>query len=212
MTPRSNPFATRYTRPGAILPLDGEGQPVDIARLAEDTLRMRGLSIEGPHGTGKSTLLAAVAAAFELRGHLGANVRLRQFRDAVTAIVAVGRAAPGSVVCLDGWNVLGPLAWLVRTLAWLRGVILVVTSHWTTGLPLVVPTSVTLPLLAAIVERLPDHGGSINAADLADALRHHPTNLREALLELYDSFETRIRGGALAGAPDQSAPPNRGRS
>jgi hypothetical protein len=60
----------------------------------------------------------------------------------------------------------------------------------------VVRTSATLALLAAIVARLPDHGRSIEAADLADALGHHPSDLREALLELYDRFEERTRGGA----------------
>jgi len=194
--PRSNPFATRYTRPGAIPPLDATGQPLDVARLVEDIRRMRGLSIEGPHGTGKSTLLVAISAAFETAGQLGATVRLRQTRDAVTAIAAVGRAPSGSVVCLDGWNVLGSSALLVRLLARLRGVMLVVTSHRATGLPLVVRTSATLALLAAIVARLPDHGRSIEAADLADALGHHPSDLREALLELYDRFEERTRGGA----------------
>lgn len=194
-TPRSNPFATRSIRPGAIPPLDASGLPVDVARLADDVRRMRGLSIEGPHGTGKSTLIIALAASFERAGQLGATVRLRQFRDAATALAAVGRAPTGSVVCLDGWNVLGPLGWLTRFLAWFRGVILVVTSHRATGLPLAVRTAATLPLLAAIVSRLPDHGGSIDAVDLAEALGHHPTNLREALLELYDSFEARARGG-----------------
>lgn len=193
--PRSNPFATRYTQPGAIPPLDATGQPVDVARLAEDTRRAGGLSIEGPHGTGKSTLLAALATAFESDGQLGASVRLRQSRDAIFTVAAVGRAPAGSVVCLDGGNVLGPLAWLVRLLARLRGVILVVTSHRATGLPLVVRTTATLPLLTAIVAKLPNHGGALTAADLANALRHHPTNLREALLELYDCFEGMVRTG-----------------
>lgn len=193
---RSNPFATRYTRPGAIPPLDATGLPVDVSRLAEDIRRTRGLSIEGPHGTGKSTLLLALSAAFETAGQLGATVRLRQARDAVTAIAAVGRAPSESVVCLDGWHILGPLSLLVRFLARFRGVILVVTSHEATGLPLVVRTSATLPLLTAIVARLPDHRRSIDAADLTDALGHHPSNLREALLELYDRFEARARGGA----------------
>jgi hypothetical protein len=199
--PRTNPFATRYTRPGAIPPLDATGQLVDIARLVEDIRRMRGLSIEGPHGTGKSTLLVALAAAFDAAGQLGATVRLRHFRDATAAFAAVGRAPAQSACCLDGWNVLGPCGWLVRLLARVRRVMLVVTSHRATGLPLIISTTATLPLFTAIVARLPDHGGSsIDAADLADALVHHPSNLREALLELYDHVEARARSGAGDGA------------
>jgi len=48
-------------------------------------------------------------------------------------------------------------------------------------------------LFAALVERLPDHGGRIDAADVADAFARHGGNLRESLYDLYDRFECRIR-------------------
>ncbi len=188
-----NPFATRHTRPGAVAPLDREGFPVDTARLLEAIGRHGGASIEGPHGTGKSTLLFALAAACEAAGQHAVIVRLRSLGDATAVLRAISRVTAGGWVCLDGWNALRPVAFIARWYAASRGVRLIVTSHTPSGFPFVVPTTASLPLLAAIVERLPEHGGLIEQADLDDALGRHPGNIREALLDLYDRFESRAR-------------------
>jgi hypothetical protein len=178
-------------------PLDRAGLPVDVASLVARIHGARGASIEGPHGTGKSTWLAAIAKALEEAGLHGGTVRLRTRRDRMVALTVIRHAVPGSFVCLDGWEVLGSLAIVVRCLAWWRGIGLVVTSHRAIGFPCVIRTAATLPLLAAIVDRLPEHGGLggglIDEADLAAALAKHPGDLREALLDLYDRFEHRAR-------------------
>jgi hypothetical protein len=169
------------------------GRPRDIAAVIDEIGRHGGASIEGPHGTGKSTLLFALAAALETAGQVVAIVRLRGIRDGIATVSAIHRASRGTIVCLDGWDVLGPLAMVIRWLAAARGVTLVVTAHRPIRFPFVVRTDASLPLLAAIVERLPDNGGLIEQADLADALARHPGNIREALLDLYDRFESRAR-------------------
>jgi len=55
---RTNPFATRHTRPGGVPPLDDDGRPRDLEGLLARLGSMPAAAIVGPHGTGKSTLLA----------------------------------------------------------------------------------------------------------------------------------------------------------
>lgn len=188
-----NPFATRHTRPGVLPPLDAMGQPLDVPRVVQAILDHRGASIEGPHGTGKSTLLAAIGKVARDAGIPVHAVRLRSMGDAFAAIRAIVQAPPGAVVCLDGWEVLGPLTLVARGLVWWRRVIVVATAHRAVGFRLAIRTSATLPLLGALVDRLPDHGGLVDESDLKESLERHPDNLREALLDLYDRFEHRAR-------------------
>jgi len=188
----ANPFATRYTRPGALPPLDAEGRPLDIRPLVATISRRGGLGIEGPHGTGKSTILAAIVEELTVARRLAGSWRLRRRRDAWMVLRALTEAGPGTVVCLDGWEQLGAAAGPARVLALARGVALVVTSHRPTRLPLVVRTASSARLLARIVAQLPDHGGIIRPDDLADALVRQDGNVREALLDLYDRFERRV--------------------
>jgi hypothetical protein len=188
-----NPFATRHTRPGVLPPLDAEGQPLDIRQLLLAIRAHGGASIEGPHGTGKSTLLAAITRVARDVGANVETVRLRTGRQAFAAFRAIRAAGPGAIVGVDGWEMLGPFKGVARWVAWWRGVGLVVTAHESAGFPFVIRTSATLPLLTAIVDRLPDHGGLIDARDLNESLARHPGNLREALLDLYDRFEHRAR-------------------
>jgi energy-coupling factor transporter ATP-binding protein EcfA2 len=191
---QTNPFATRHTRPGVLPPLDGWGSPRDIDAFVASVCHHGATAIVGPHGTGKSTLLAAVAASLSNEGRLAGVVRLRRRRESLWVILAVVRTLPGSTLCVDGWERMGwGIAWVVRRLAKFRGCGLVVTSHGATGMPAAVHTAGTLPLLAAIVGHLPTHRGLVNQADLAEAFALHRGNLRDSLNELYDRFEQRSR-------------------
>jgi hypothetical protein len=188
-----NPFATRHTRPGVLPPLAADGMPRDVAALAAEILRHGGAGIEGPHGSGKSTLLAALVDELEAAGRLAKAARLDR-QATGTALAAILGAFPGQAVCLDGWDMLHrPAAAGVRLVARRRGVVLVVTSHRPVGLPVRIPTATSVAILEAVVGHLPDHGGLITAADLAEAFADHRGNLREALLDLYDRFEERAR-------------------
>jgi len=55
----SNPFATRFTRPGQLPPFDAAGKRIDLDALLALAGRIRRAVIIGPHGSGESTLLAA---------------------------------------------------------------------------------------------------------------------------------------------------------
>jgi len=188
-----NPFAMRHTQPGAVRPLDGAGRLVNLSEIVAAMNAHRGTSIEGPHGTGKSTLVAALVKEIMATGRQVRVFRLRRGQDAVPAIRTIFRADRGALVCLDGWEILGALKFVARQIAWWRGVGLLVTAHRPAGFSYVVRTTATLPLLRAVVDQLPDHGGLITDDDLADALDRHPSNIREALCDLYDRFEHRAR-------------------
>jgi Mrp family chromosome partitioning ATPase len=90
---RSNPFATRHTRPGAVPPLDPAGAPLDIGVVLVALERHRRVAIVGPHGTGKSTLLAALADTLAADRRPAEVVKLRRLRDALLLLGAVGRGA-----------------------------------------------------------------------------------------------------------------------
>jgi hypothetical protein len=190
-----NPFSTRQTRAGRLPPLDAAGRPLDVAGLMADIERQGAAAgIEGPHGTGKSTLLAALAAEAAAGGRQASVWRLDRRRDAWAVAWALLGTPAGGLVCLDGWEAIGGLGrWTIFFLARRRNANLVITSHRPTGLPLVIRTAGSLPLLEAIVGRLPSAGGLIDRADLAAACQAQAGNLREALLDLYDRFEARAR-------------------
>jgi hypothetical protein len=186
-----NPFATRYTRPGAIPPLDRRGCPIDIAALIARLDGLEAAALEAPHGHGKSTLLLALAAALGAMGRPVTMVRVRGWRDAWAACHAVVAAPRRTAVFIDGWEQLGLLAAPLRAAARVLRRTLLVTSHRSTGLPLLRACETTPDLLRAIVARLPDRGGPVDEADIAAAFRRHGGNLRESLYDLYDRVERR---------------------
>lgn len=209
--PVSNPFATRFTRPGRIAPLDGMGERIDVDELVE---RLRGLggtaAIVGPHGSGKSTLLVHLAAAIERRGERAPRVRLHSWRDAPAAWTAIRGSPAGGTVCIDSWECIGLAARSVlRWAARMKGCGLLVTSHRGAGMPELVRCDTNAGLLRSIVHCLPGHGwwhGSlIRDADIEAAFANHGGNLRESLYELYDRFEagTRRIGMIRSDGPDE---------
>ncbi len=196
-TPRlpSNPFSTRFTRPGSIAPLDASGQPVDLVPLTDRLPGPGGcVAITGPHGHGKTSLLVAILAEAGVRGRRTMLVRVGASSDAWRVLTVLARTAPATVVGIDGWDRIASACLpVLRLVAWCRGASLLVTTHRLDGLPILARCETTLGLLTAIVARLPHHGGLIDATDLEDAFRRHGGNVREALYDLYDRFERRIR-------------------
>jgi len=199
----TNPFSTRFVRPGMVEPLDAEGRPIDLAALAARLCKLGCGAIEGSHGHGKTTLLAALAAELTAVGHHAPLIKLRTAADAGGAIAAILRApragrgrcdeTPASFICIDSWECLGWRRVLVRLAARARGCGLLVTSHRRTGLPVLWTCGTSRELLSAIVHSLPKHDGRITAGDVVAAFVAHGGNLRESLFFLYDRFECRVR-------------------
>lgn len=194
----SNPFATRFMRPGVVPPLDVTGQAIAIEPLL-DRLRPGCVVIEGPHGRGKTNLLRALLAAAAARGRGTSFTQIRSARHAWTALAATATAAANDVVAIDGWErVPRLLRWMIVGVARRRRATVVTTSHGSCGLEILARCESSPAQFAAIVAALPDHGGLIDGNDLDAAFHRHGGNVRDALGELYDRFETRA-AARLAG-------------
>lgn len=189
-----NPFATRHTRPGSLVPRDSAGAPLDLETLAARACALGVAAIEGPHGSGKTNLLSALGRHLAADGRFVEATRVRAARDGFRVLERVRRARPGATLCVDGWEALGR-AWaaLIRWSAIRRRVGLIVTCHRALGIPTLVRCTTTPTLLARLVADLPDHGGLIGDSDIAAAFAARRGDVREALYDLYDRFERRAR-------------------
>ncbi len=189
----SNPFATRFTRPGAIPFLFPNGQSVDSLAAALEQANWWG-EIVGPHGSGKSTLLAALMPEFARRGRDVIHLVFRSDRT----ITGPWPPAPGAwtaatQVVVDGYE---QLSWWnrrkLKNACRRGGAGLLITAHRPCGLPTIFRTQPT-PKLAEMIARqlLPPDDDSITADDIHRLCSQHPTNLREVLFGLYDLYQER---------------------
>jgi hypothetical protein len=191
----TNPFATRWTRPGAI-PFDFGGRcSVDelVRRLANCDWRG---AIVGPHGSGKSTLVRTLIPALEAAGRGAVLITLCDGQKRLPlSLRRLDRQRGRSIVVIDGYEQLGRLPrWRLQSHCRRRGYGLLVTAHGHCGLPALFRTGPDLAMIERVVEQvLPPHGGRIRRSDLERAWRRHGENVRELLFELYDLFETRRR-------------------
>jgi len=205
---RSNPFATRYTRPGALAFLFPPGQSPETIVAA---LRQAGWwgEIVGPHGSGKSTLLAALIPELEKQGRQVVQVVLgegQRMLSAASGQKAAGRPSPipdwplapeswtdRSQVVIDGYE---QLSWWnrrkVEALVRRAGSGLLVTTHQTRGLPTLFQSEPSLQLAQSIVRQLqPPEDSTITPEDVAQAWEEQGNNVREVLFRLYDLYQSR---------------------
>jgi hypothetical protein len=206
--PTTNPFATRWVRPGALpyvwprgdggaalLALLGPGAPVEII---------------GPHGSGKSSLVAALVQLLRQRGRAlvlsslhdgGSRRRTEQWPGAAPRVHIV-----------DGFEQLP--AWRRRFERWRRwraGDALLVTAHAPQGMQHQVRTDVDAALTATVVSALLQRAELPTRIDPRQAfarVQRHRGNLREALFELYDVYEVERRAhrAASLGVPLRELP------
>ena len=190
----NNPFASRRVRPGAIpfqFP-DGLDAVEFVARLAR--LGWRG-AIIGPHGTGKSTLLAALAPELERAGR---NVRSIALHDGQRRLpqefLAVLPPNGDGLIIVDGYEQLSFWSrWRLDRRCRAIGAGLLVTAHGPTSLPLLFRTAADEELAERIVGHLlaatDDRAPAIRRDDVRRAWSKHRGNLRETLFDLYDAYE-----------------------
>jgi hypothetical protein len=108
----SNPFASRFVRPGALPFLFDRGISVEILL---DGLRRNAWwgQIVGAHGSGKSTLLATLVGAFEEAGRRTVEFTLHDGQRKLPDSKGSGAAwDPQTQVIVDGYE---QLSWLSRT-------------------------------------------------------------------------------------------------
>lgn len=184
MKARDNPF--RSARIDALAFRDPAVTPEALIERWH-ALGRRG-AIVGPHGTGKTTLLAALVTRLADRGTpvIGLRVCADAGRPSPGALArALAGCGPRGVFCLDGIDLLrGPVrAWLRVRLRGAFGVF--VTSHRSCGLPVLHRTRTSPGLLASLAAELLGR----DAGPLRPALDRLYTrtggNVRDALFALY---------------------------
>lgn len=193
---RSNPFATRWVRPGAIPYLfpPGESLPVLVERLEASAWRGE---IIGPHGSGKSTLVAHLAPALATCGR---NVSWYPVGSGRSGRPTAGAWPPqwsaATQVVVDGYEQLGRLARLrLQAAAWRAGCGLLITTHRPAGFPQLMQTGpVRATVLAIVDELLAGDQTVIGPVDVAASMSIQGANVREILFDLYDLYERRTRG------------------
>jgi hypothetical protein len=189
--PLSNPFASRFVRPGALPYLFPDAMTVDFLtdRLAD--LQWRA-SIVGSHGSGKTTLLEQLLPLCQRRGR---HLERFALHNGQRQLPRRGdhRWHRQTLVVVDGYEQLS--WWSRRCLTWscrLRQCGLLVTSHKNVGLPVLYQTTTDLPRVQRIVDRLLSSAASrITPADVRLAFQAHPENVRELLFALYDVHQSR---------------------
>ena len=186
----SNPFSTRFIRPGALEFLFPPG--LSAQKLVE-ILREQAWQgqVIGPHGSGKSTLLAALVPALAAAGRKVVERGVGQ--SSALFYLDPETLEKTTVVIIDGFE---QLSWWsrrkVKRVCRDRGAGLLVTAHRDMGLPTLWQSQPSLELAQAVVSRLLSPGDvTITADDVARAFEATRGNLRETLFALYDVYQQR---------------------
>jgi hypothetical protein len=197
MIGNSNPFATRFIKPGAVsyFFVDGESVESLVKRLCDQQWNGQ---IVGPHGSGKSTLLAALAPAVDAAGRKVVRKRVQApkgYPGFGVQELEADLLQPGTQVIVDGF---GELAWLarkkVKDACRRAGAGLLVTAHRDVGLPTLYSTQPSLELARAVVARLaPEGDATVTDDDVALAFTEAKGNVREMLFALFDVYRARTR-------------------
>ncbi|MEX0675957.1 MAG: hypothetical protein WD063_02700 [Pirellulales bacterium] len=188
--PRSNPFSTRFVRPGAVPYLFAPGQSADglVRRLAG--LGWRG-QIIGPHGSGKSTLLAALAEPLARAGRRSWTVSLHDgARRLPAGWIRQAQRAGANQIVVDGYEQLSALnRFFVKAQCRWRGWGLLASAHGDVGFPTLLLTASDPATAQALVRRLlSGEDGPITPELVAQCFAARGGNVRETLFALYDRW------------------------
>jgi hypothetical protein len=186
----ANPFATCWTRPGALPFLFPPGESASrlVARLA--TMQWRG-AIVGLHGSGKSTLLEALKPALRAAGLSIHAITLRDGQRRLPKQFLKTLPQKRAVAIVDGFEQLGWFERLRLNLTCRRRQIgLLVSTHAPTRIPTLICLAPDEPLLQKLVAALTVNAPTpLTPADVAASHAGHGMNVREMLFDLYDRHE-----------------------
>jgi hypothetical protein len=192
---KTNPFATRYIRPGELPYIYPER--LSAAALVEQLQgnNWRG-QIIGPHGSGKSTLVADLTPALEDAGRV---VVYRQVKptDADERgqdyLELVATASGQTMLIIDGYE---QLSWWTRRRiesgSGGQGCGLLITAHRDMGLPALLQLQPSLETAEQVVQQLlPPGDRTITRGDILAAWNASGENIREMLFKLFDVYQSR---------------------
>ncbi|MFN7733591.1 MAG: hypothetical protein ACK5OB_16965 [Pirellula sp.] len=199
----SNPFSSKHFQPGAIpyrFPT-AEAEQSLLHHVCQESLPR--MAIVGPHGSGKSTLVAHLLASPPLRQRYPALSHLRL--SSSTPWIARMRAAWSSLerqnlVVIDGFEQFTSAQQrILRAVATFRRARLMVTSHadvagfetlWKTAVDPVTEQYVIEHLLG---DRSPSLARSIlESPEWLASRKTHGMNLRESLFDMYDWYRDTV--------------------
>ncbi|MEX0792326.1 MAG: hypothetical protein WD045_04285 [Pirellulaceae bacterium] len=187
-TSESNPFSTRFIRPGAI-PYQftaGESAAQLAQKLADQAWRG---CILGPHGTGKSSLLLALEPEITRQGKRPHHVTL-----GASSSGPWWPSVPWScdtLLIIDGYEQLSFFGRaMLRWRCWQSSTGLLVTSHKPVGLPLLTQTEATWVLAQELVTQLWDSPDELPWEAIESLWRQHPGDMREFLFGMYHLYQS----------------------
>ncbi len=190
LEPPSNPFATRFVRPGALPFRLPEGQSWEAFRRRLEHAQWCG-KIVGKHGSGKTTLLRSLDDRWASWGRNAVTVTLRdQQRRLPITFVETNSWTTKTQVIVDGFE---QLCWTSRCwLSWRcrrTGCGLLVTTHGDMRLPTIFRTNMTKDLACSLVHELTwdaSLGQIPSQSDIFRAFEQSRGNMRETLFLLFD--------------------------
>lgn len=201
---RPNPFSTCFVQPGSIDYQRADGGTLE--QLVEVLLGRHGGwgAIIGPHGTGKSTLVASLRPLLQQRRRVFAYRLSTSDRSFAALTNDRSKWDADSLIIVDGYEQLSSWsAWRLRR--WASG--LLVTAHRPMfGLPVLWRTGIDEEQAIRLRnDLLRNHSWLQSRPDLETAWRsaraNHPTDLRETLFAMYDWVEA-CRRSAAEGSVD----------
>jgi hypothetical protein len=187
----TNPFSTCRVRPGAIPFFFSPG---DSAARLIDRLAANGWwgEIIGPHGSGKSTLVATLLGELRQCGRRPVQYQLHDDEwQLPRGWQRTLRLAEADMLVVDGYEKISHWGqfWIERTCRRF-GCGLVVTAHSPAGLPELVRTEVSPEIARRVVRKvLNGDCRAISMEDVHSRLVARSGDLRETLFDLYDLFE-----------------------
>jgi energy-coupling factor transporter ATP-binding protein EcfA2 len=183
----SNPFATRFTRPGAVafrFPVD---KSIETIRHRLQSNRWCG-QIVGPHGSGKTTLLRTLDNYWQPWDRQTVTVTLRDGHARLP--LSIRRMicwTDRSQLIVDGYERLGLISRFRLALCQrLARFGLMITAHRDLGFPTIWRTSTDTRLAVQLVRELA--GDQVAERETLAAFHRVDGNIREMFFNLYDSI------------------------
>jgi len=193
---KPNPFSTRFVRPGAIIYQRHDARSLD-EWVDEFFDRYHGqASIIGPHGSGKSTLIASLKTCFAERAEVFAY-RLSSTDRNFTSIWSDRRRwQQKSLVIVDGYEQLSVWSqWRLKVSVRYSKASFLITAHQAfRGIPVLWKTAIDEGLALKLRDSLlASHPEFLSSEELEDAWRDvrkaFPTDMRETWMSMYDWAE-----------------------
>jgi hypothetical protein len=197
-----NPFSTGRVRPGAIpyrFPA-GKDTASTMRRLKKNAWRGQ---IVGPHGSGKSALVATLIAALETSGRPTLLFELHDGQRRLPVnLRQIPELAAGTILFVDGYEQLNRWSrFRLRRFCRRRSLGLVVTAHTSVGFPDLLRTTTSLALAGELVGQLLGEAiRQVTTEEVSRRFRSHGGDLREVFFDLYDLYEQRKPNGRASSA------------